>query len=63
MIEKDLGRRRRSFRLLDGQTEYDLCASRALEKQERYVIGASRVFWPSKIKGTYRKNKGVGYDR
>jgi hypothetical protein len=56
----ELGYRRRAFRLLDGEIEYDLCSRRALEKQERWVIREGRVWWPSSTMGTYNKIKS-GY--
>lgn len=64
MIEKDLGRRRRAFRLLEGQLEYDLCGLRIVEKKERIKIAKGRTFWPSRSMGTYNKIKsGYGTPR
>lgn len=64
MIEKDIGRRRRAFRLLEGELEFDLCARRGLEKQERFIIKMDRGFWPSRSMGTYNKVKsGYGSPR
>lgn len=44
-IDYDLGQRRRAFRQFDGELDYDFCARKKMEKQERKRILGGRVIW------------------
>ncbi len=60
-IFRDLGFRRRSFTRLEGESAYDFCARRAMERQVRHMTIAGRVVWIGPMGP--RRNKNLGAAR